>query len=440
MRAVDVIRRKRDGNALSRPEIDFFVAGLTDGSIPDYQAAAWLMAVVWRGMSAEETAWLTEAMVRSGTRADFSDIPRVKAGKHSTGGVGDKVSLVLVPLAAACGLAVPKMSGHALGHTGGTLDKLESIPGFRTTLSVAELHAAVATIGCGLVGHSAEIAPADRLLYGLRDVTATIESVPLISASIMSKKIAEGLDVLVLDVKVGRGAFMNTVEHARQLARSLVETGTREGLRTEAVLTSMDAPLGRSVGNALEVVEAIDTLRGEGPADVEALAVLLTVRLLVLGGVAGTAVEAERHVRTALTSGTGLETFRAMVANQGGDPRAIDDPSRLPSTPTTHVVRAPRAGHVAALDAADVGRAAVALGSGRDRAEASIDHRVGVTIHARPGDWVEENEPVLELHYGDATRLPTAIDMAGRAIEISDEPPTVTPLVLGVVGTGDTST
>ncbi len=433
MRAVDLIRRKRDGVELSRTEIDFFVAGVTDGSIPDYQAAAWLMAIVWRGMTADETAWLTDAMVRSGARADFSDIPRVKADKHSTGGVGDKVSLVLVPLAAACGLAVPKMSGHALGHTGGTLDKLESIPGCRTTLSLDELRDAVGRIGCGLVGQSAEIAPADRILYGLRDVTATIDSVPLISASIMSKKIAEGLDALVLDVKVGRGAFMKTVDEARRLGRALVDTGAREGLSTMAVLTSMDAPLGRSVGNALEVVEAIATLRGEGPPDVELLSVLLTARLLQLAGIAEHDVDAECLVRRALDSGAGLEKLRQLVTNQGGDPRTIDDPNRLPSAPGRHLVRAPRPGFVTVVDAELVGRAAVSLGTGRDRADASIDHRVGIVLRAKPGDLVAANDAVLELHYGDEARLPAAVVLATRAVAIGDEPAAGSALVLETV-------
>ena len=430
MRAVDLIRRTRDGEPLSRAEMDFLVAGITDGTIPDYQAAAWLMAVVWRGLSSDETAWLTDAMVRSGTRADFSDVPGVKAGKHSTGGVGDKVSLVLVPLAAACGLVVPKMSGHALGHTGGTLDKLESIPGFRTALSLADLRDAVTRIGCGLVGQSAEIAPADRILYGLRDVTATIDSVPLISASIMSKKIAEGLDALVLDVKVGRGAFMKTLDEARRLGRALVDTGAREGVKTAAVLTSMDAPLGRSVGNALEVVEAVATLRGEGPPDVEALSVALTARLVRLAGLEEDAADAERRVRGALDSGAGFEKLRQLVANQGGDPRTIDDPARLAVAPNRQLVRAPRTGYVAAVDAELVGRAAVTLGSGRDRADASIDHRVGVVMQARPGDRVTEGDGVLELHYGDAARLPAAVALATRAVGIGDEPPGESALIL----------
>ena len=303
MRTVDVIRRKRDGGTLRRREIEYFVAGVTDGTIPDYQAAALLMAIVLRGMSADETAQLTDAMVRSGVRVEFDGQSGVPVDKHSTGGVGDKTSLILAPLAVACGAAVPMMSGRGLGHTGGTLDKLESIPGFRTALSLEEFRAAVAAVGGALIGQTAEIAPADRRLYALRDVTGTVESIPLISASIMSKKIAEGIGALVLDVKTGGGAFMKTLEDSRRLAQSLVAIGNASGVRTEAVVTRMDAPLGREVGNANEVIESIETLKGQGPADLEYLSVLLAARMLVLAGVAATQEAAEESVRRALASG-----------------------------------------------------------------------------------------------------------------------------------------
>src|SRR3954453_15251515 len=285
MRVVDLIRHKRDGGALERADIEAFVTAVTDGSLPDYQTAALLMAICIRGMDAAETEALTDAMVRSGVRVSYPDVDGVAVDKHSTGGVGDKTSLILAPLAAACGAVVPMMSGRGLGHTGGTLDKLEAIPGFRTGLSLDELRRAVGAIGCAMIGQTSEIAPADRRLYALRDVTGTVESIPLISASIMSKKIAEGIGGLVLDVKTGDGAFMKTEADARQLARSLVDTGELAGVRTEALLTNMDAPLGRAVGNGLEIVESIETLKGRGPADLEALSVEFAARMLVLSGV-----------------------------------------------------------------------------------------------------------------------------------------------------------
>src|SRR5947199_6489376 len=323
MRAVDIIRKKRDGEALSRAEVEAFVAAATSGAWPDYQLSALLMAIVLRGMNDDESSWLTGAMVHSGVRLDLADIPGAKVDKHSTGGVGDKTSLILAPLVAACGVVVPMMSGRGLGHTGGTLDKVESIPGFRVGLGLDEFRATLRNVGCSLIGQTAEIAPADKVLYALRDVTATVESIPLISASIMSKKIAEGIDALVMDVKCGRGAFMKTRDDARRLAESLVANGRANGLRTEALLTAMDAPLGRAVGNALEVQECIDTLKGRGPADLEALSVELAARMVRLGGKAADAAGAEAKVREALTSGRALDVFRRMVERQGGDPRVV---------------------------------------------------------------------------------------------------------------------
>src|SRR2546427_1107385 len=305
MRAVDIIARKRDGRALTREEIGNFVTGVTDGTWPDYQASALLMAIVLRGMTPEETAWLTEAMVDSGIRVDLSSIPGIKVDKHSTGGVGDKTSLILAPIAAACGLPVPMMSGRGLGHTGGTLDKLEAIPGFSVRLSLDEMLRALEKTGCAMIGQTDQIAPADRKLYALRDVTGTIESIPLISASIMSKKIAEGIDALVLDVKTGSGAFMKTEADSRRLAESLVSIGNSSGVETEAIITAMDAPLGRSVGNALEVIECLDVLKGGGPADLVELSVQLTARMLVLGRVAISHPDAERRVGDAIASGAG---------------------------------------------------------------------------------------------------------------------------------------
>jgi pyrimidine-nucleoside phosphorylase len=430
MRATDIIRAKRDGRALGREEIDFFVRGVTDGSLPDYQASALLMAVVLRGMTTEETAWLTDAMVRSGIRVDLSGIPGVKVDKHSTGGVGDKASLVLAPLAAACGVKVPMMSGRGLGHTGGTLDKLQSIAGFRVDLSLEEMQDALGRTGCAMLGQTTQIAPADKKLYALRDVTATVESIPLITASIMSKKIAEGIDALVLDVKTGRGAFMKTVDDSRRLARSLVDTGNQSGVRTEALITAMDAPLGRAVGNALEVVECVETLKGRGPKDLEELSLLLAARMVLLAGLAGSAAEAGARVREALASGAGVEKWREIVAHQGGDPKTVDDYSRMPSVTTRRMVTAGRPGYLSVLDAELVGRATMVLGAGRAKVDDAVDPAVGAMVVARPGDELAAGDPILELHYRREADLAPALELVARAIQISDEPPTVLPLVV----------
>jgi pyrimidine-nucleoside phosphorylase len=433
MRAVDVIRKKRDGLALEQAEIEAFVAGATSGAWPDYQTSALLMAIVLRGMSTEETAQLTAAMVRSGEKLDLSDIPGPKVDKHSTGGVGDKTSLVLAPLAAACGVVVPMMSGRGLGHTGGTLDKLESIPGFRVGLSLHEFRAALRKVGCALIGQTAEIAPADKKLYALRDVTGTVESIPLITASILSKKVAEGIDALVMDVKCGRGAFMKERADARRLADSLVAIGRANGVRTEAMLTGMDAPLGRAAGNALEVMESIDTLKGRGPRDLEHLSVALAAKMLRLGGVAATEAEAEEKVRAALTSGRGLEKLRQIIEQHGGDPHVIDHHSRLPAAPRRHVHAADRTGFVAALDAELIGRATMVLGAGRNRVEESVDPAVGAVVHARPGDPVRPGQPIVELHHRDHEKLGAALALVHRACVIADEPPPERPLVMEVI-------
>jgi pyrimidine-nucleoside phosphorylase len=433
MRAVDIISSKRDGRTLTRDEIGFFVDGVTSGTMPDYQASALLMAILLRGMSAEETAWLTDAMVHSGVRVDLSDIPGVKVDKHSTGGVGDKTSLILAPLAAACGVPVPMMSGRGLGHTGGTLDKLEAIPGFRVNLSLDEMKAALARTGCAMMGQTSQIAPADKKLYALRDVTATVESIPLISASIMSKKIAEGIDALVLDVKTGSGAFMKTEADSRRLAESLVSIGNASGVRTEAVITMMEAPLGRAVGNALEVIECVEVLKGGGPEDLIEVSVELTARMLVLGKVAGDLVDADRQVRRAIASGAGLDRFRRIVETQGGDPRVIDEYDRLPHVADRHIVAASRAGYVTMLDAERIGRASVALGAGRDRVEDPIDPAVGIMVLAKPGDAVRAGDPVLEIHYRDAARLESAMRLTGEAVTIGDDRPVRGRLIVGEV-------
>jgi len=432
MRAVDLIVSKREGEALSRDAIEFFVAGVTDGTLPDYQASALLMAIVLRGMTAEETALLTDAMVRSGVRVDLSHLAGVKVDKHSTGGVGDKTSLILAPLAAACGTVVPMMSGRALGHTGGTLDKLESIPGFRTSLLLGEFQQMLAEVGCSLIGQTAEIAPADKKLYALRDVTGTVESIPLISASIMSKKIAEGIGALVLDVKVGRGAFMKTAADARRLAESLVSIGTHAGVRTEAFITAMDDPLGRAVGNALEVIESIETLKGRGPKDLEDLSVRLAARMVMLSGGADSD-KAEALVRGAIASGAGVEKFREIVAWQGGDPAVVDDYRRLPQPAQRHTVRADRSGFITSVDAMPIARAAMALGAGRDRVDAVIDPAVGVTLAVARGDEVAAGDPLFDLHYNDPRHLFDAIKLATSALTLDDQPPGAARLVLDEV-------
>ncbi|MEW5982396.1 MAG: thymidine phosphorylase [Acidobacteriota bacterium] len=439
MRAVDIIRAKRDGGALNRQQIDSFVIGATDGSWPDYQISALLMAIVLRGMTDEETAWLTSAMAQSGARLDLSRHPGRKIDKHSTGGVGDKTSLVVAPVAAACGVVVPMMSGRGLGHTGGTLDKLESIPGFRVDLAAREIADALSDVGCVIVGQTRDVAPADRRLYRLRDVTATVESVPLITASIMSKKLAEGIDGLVLDVKVGRGAFMGTAAEAGHLARSMVRAGDLAGVRTEALLTRMDAPLGQHVGHALEVREAIHALQGRGPQDLARLSLLLAGRMVMLAGLAPTPEEGEQRAESALRSGAALERFRRMVERQGGDGSVVDDPGRIESAGGHELVRAPRAGYVTGLDALLIGRAASALGGGRDTADDRVDHGVGVRVLVPLGILVRAGDPVLELHHRDGRGLAEAVALAAQAIELGGAPPVPQPLVLEVVtgGTGD---
>jgi pyrimidine-nucleoside phosphorylase len=431
MRAVDVIRKKRDGGELTPAEIDSFVSGATHGAgWADYQLSALLMAVFHRGMSPSETAHLTRAMTDSGKRFDLSDLPGPKVDKHSTGGVGDKTSLVLGPLAAAGGVVVPMMSGRGLGHSGGTLDKLEAIPGFRVNLSENEFRSALRTVGLGMIRQTADVAPADKKLYALRDVTGTVESIPLITASILSKKLAEGISGLVMDVKCGLGAFMKTRADARALAESLVRVGTANGLKVSAFITAMDAPLGRYVGNSLEVIESIETLKGNGPRDLTDLSVLLAARMVKLAGLAAGDAEAERKVRAALASGAGLEVFRKCVEEQGGDPRVIDDYSRLPTAPRTMEVVAPRGGFVSEMTAGAVGVASMVLGGGRERAEDAIDHAVGVVCRAKPGDRVNGGRAVYEVRYRTTSRMLAALPLLEESFTIADEPPPEQPLVL----------
>ncbi len=422
MRPVDIIRKKRDGEALSAEEIDAFVQGVTTRSWPDYQASALLMAIWIRGMNADETVQLTRAMVYSGQKLDLSDIPGPKVDKHSSGGVGDCTSLILAPLAAACGIVVPMMSGRGLGHTGGTLDKLEAIPGFRVHLDLDEFRQALRDVGCALIGQTKEIAPADKILYALRDVTGTVESIPLISASIMSKKIAEGIDALVLDVKTGQGAFMKRREDARALAEALVATGKANGVRTQALITAMHAPLGNAVGNALEVKECLDILKRGQNGPLESLSVALAARMVLMGRQTKSLADANLRVYDALRSGRGLAKFQEIIARQGGDPRVADDPCLLPKAPRQLLVRAERGGYVAGIDAERVGRAAMLLGAGRDRAEDAVDHAVGVVVLARVNDPVRDGDAVAEVHYRGDERLAAALELLKQAWTIADAP------------------
>ena len=415
---------------MDRAAIEFFVAGATDGTLPDYQVSALLMAILLRGMTAEETAVLTDAMVRSGIRVTYEGIRGVPVDKHSTGGVGDKTSLILAPLAAAAGAPVPMMSGRGLGHTGGTLDKLESIPGFRTGLTLDELRAAVSSIGCALIGQTSEIAPADRKLYALRDVTGTVESIPLICASIMSKKIAEGIGGLVLDVKTGAGAFMKSLDDSRNLARSLVAIGIASGVRTEALITRMDAPLGRAVGNANEVIESIETLKGKGPADLEDLSVQLAARMLVLSGVSADRPSAERRIRDVLRSGAGVEKFREVIANQGGDPRVVDDYARMPSVTESQTVTAARDGFVSGLQAENIGRAAVALGAGRAKLEDLVDPAVGIDVERPVGSPVRKGDVILVVRHRAGRGLAEAMPLLTAAVNVGDAAPVVPAVVV----------
>lgn len=429
-----IIAKKRDGEVLSREEIGAFVRGATDGSWADYQLSALLMAIYLRGMTPEETALYTEAMMNSGVVADLRSVKLPKADKHSTGGVGDKVSLHLAPMVAACGVAVPMISGRGLGHTGGTLDKLESIPGFRVNLSMAEYRAELEQIGLSLIGQTAELAPSDKKLYALRDVTATVECIPLICGSILAKKLAEGIDVLVLDVKFGRGAFMKDKAKARELAQALVSVATAMGKPTRAVMTAMEQPLGRNVGNALEVVESIECLEGRGPADTMEVTYALAEQMLVLAGVAQTAAEARVALERSISSGAALEKLRAMITAQGGDARVVDEPERLPQAKFKVALAAPRAGFVQDVDAMGVALAALRLGAGRVKAADGVDHAVGVSDLVKVGELVVAGGPLCVIHANDEAGLAAAREMIARAIVVGDVAGTTPQLIDEVIG------
>jgi len=432
MRPGDVIQTKRDRGELSPAQIDAFVraAARLDGSgWEKYHLTALLMAIYLNGMTPAETAHLTRAMADSGKRLELAELGGAKVDKHSTGGVGDKTSLILGPLAAACGVLVPMMSGRGLGHSGGTLDKLESIPGFNVNLTEEQVIDALNESCLALFGQTPEVAPADKTLYALRDVTATVESIPLITASILSKKLSEGIGGLVMDVKTGRGAFMKTHAQSRALADSLVKVGTANGLRMCALITAMDAPLGRYVGNSLEVIESIETLKGNGPHDLTELSVILAARMVELADIEPRG-EAEKKVRDALASGAGLDVFRDTIKQQGGDPRVIDDYSLLPHTNATVQVTTDRPGYVTVMDAEKVGIAAHRLGGGRSRAEDGIDHAVGVICRAKPGERVRAGDTIFEVHYRDGASLTNAMPLLASAFEIGGAPPAPQPLIV----------
>ena len=433
LRAVDIIQRKRDGAELGAAEIRFFIESYANGTVPDYQAAALAMAVFFRGMTPAEISVLCESMMRTGEVLDLSDLPGPKVDKHSTGGVGDKTSLILAPLAAACGVYVPMISGRGLGHTGGTLDKLESIPGFRVRLSLAEFRRVLRETGLGLIGQTPEIAPADRKLYALRDVTGTVESLPLIAASIMSKKMAEGLDALVLDVKVGDGAFLTRYEDSQALAKTMVSIGRDMGKKVAALLTRMDQPLGRTVGNALEVVESIETLKGRGPKDLESLSLELTAWMLSLSGASPTIEAARGQAREALRSGAGLRKFQQVIEAQGGDPRVCDDTALLPRARETVDLPADADGRVTAIGCRAVGHAGMLLGAGRETLDSHIDPAVGVVLHKKVGDLVVHGEPLLTVHVNDRGRLEEALDLLRRSVQVGPEAPPAAALVREIV-------
>ena len=434
MRTVDLIQRKRDGAELSPEEIEFLVEGYTNGDIPDYQMSAFLMAVYFSGMSDREVSRLTECMLRSGDTVDLSQIPGVKVDKHSTGGVGDKTSLIVAPLAAAAGVVVPMMSGRALGHTGGTLDKLESIPGFRTDLTAEEFQKQLAELGLCFIGQTDQFAPADRKLYALRDVTATVESIPLISSSIMSKKLAEGVDALVLDIKVGSGAFMKKQVDARRLAQSMVGIARRMDKKAQALITDMSQPLGYAVGNALEVMEASQTLQNAGPTDLTKLSIELAARMIFLGKKAATLDEARRTAEGRLVDLSGYKKLKQVVAAQGGNPQALDRFELLPNATGMREIASPRGGYVSIIDARDIGAASNMIGAGRDRKEDAIDPAVGIILEVKVGEKVEAGSVLCRLYYTKEDRVEEAAGMVEDAFRISAQKPEERELILEVVG------
>lgn len=434
MRAVEIIEKKRDGEELTREEIEFFINGYTRGEIPDYQASAWAMAVMLRGMNERETTDLTMAMANSGETLDLTGVVPIAVDKHSTGGVGDKTTLVVEPIVAACGLPVGKMSGRGLGFSGGTLDKMESIPGYRTNLSRDEFIAQLRREGLVLTGQSADLAPADGKLYALRDVTGTVPSIPLIASSIMSKKIAGGAQAIVLDVKIGLGAFMKNLDEGRKLANRMVAIGALSGRKVIALLSDMNQPLGNAVGNALELKEALDTLRGSGPEDFREHCLVAAAHMLVIGRKAAKLESARTMVEAALESDRALGSFRRLVQAQGGDVRYVDEPDRLPVAPLIETVAAARAGYLLGINACEVGETSVELGAGRARKEDAIDHAVGIIIHHKVGDFVAAGEALFTVHANDGVKLAAAKTRLLAAHQWSSEPVQPLPLFYDVIG------
>lgn len=428
MRAVDIIIKKRDKQELSLEEIEYFVRGFTNGDIPDYQASAFAMAVLLNGMSARETTDLTLAMAHSGSMLDLSDVVDLAVDKHSSGGVGDKTSIAVMPIVAACGLPVGKMSGRGLGFSGGTLDKLEAIPGYRVDLSTEEFKKQLKEKGIVLTGQSLDLAPADGKLYSLRDVTGTVQSIPLIASSIMCKKLAAGAQAILLDVKTGVGAFMETLEEARELANLMMDIGRLAGRDVLALLSDMNQPLGNAVGNSLEVIEAIDMLKGRGPEDFSEHCIYVSAHLLLLSKRAGDLNEARALVEKSIADGSALEKLRVLVQAQGGDVSYVDDPSRFPKAEFVEVVMAPRNGYVAEIQARSVGEAAVTLGAGRAKKSDPVDHAVGFVIHHKVGDQVEAGEPLFTIHANDEAKLAEAREVVLAAHKFSDTPTERLPL------------
>lgn len=430
MRFVELIRKKRQGGELSEQELKRLIDAYTTEELPDYQMSAFLMAVYFKSMTSKELSAWTEAMLHSGQVLDLSSITGAKVDKHSTGGVGDKVSLILAPLAVAAGLKVPMISGRGLGHTGGTLDKLESIPGFNVNQSVERFIDLVDTLGLGLIGQTGEVAPADKKIYALRDVTATVECIPLIASSIMSKKLAEGIDALILDVKVGSGAFMKNIDRARELAQTMIGIGKAMNRPVRALITDMDQPLGLTIGNSLEVIESIETLRGEGPEDLTEITIELVTEMLDVAGSVTDRDQTKRRLLELLRDGSALSVFEKIIEAQGGDASVCADTSKLPTAKHTTVLEAWEGGHINRIQAESVGIAAMELGAGRRRKEDTVDPAVGLVMNAKRGDKVEPGQPVVTIHYNDDRELDKVKTMLREAIVIGEAPTDVPPLIL----------
>ncbi len=432
MFALDIILKKRNGFKLTREEIEYMVKGFTIGEIPDYQAAAFLMAIYFQKMDENETLWLTEAMLYSGDVIDLSDIPGIKADKHSTGGVGDKTTMIVAPVVASCGIPVAKMSGRGLGHTGGTIDKLESIPGFRTELKKEEFFSIVKEIGLAVAGQTGNLAPADKKLYALRDVTGTVDNISLIASSIMSKKLASGADAIVLDVKIGSGAFMKTTEDAKLLAKAMVNIGKGAGRKIVALLTEMDRPLGLNIGNALEVIEAVDVLKGGGPSDLKDVCNELASNMLMLCGV-GSLDKCRELTNNAIISGAAYKKFLEMVIKQGGDPSTIEDISKLPTANVKVEWKAEQAGYISKMQAEKLGIASLLLGAGRKTKTDIIDPSAGIVLNKKTGDRIEKGETIAVMHTSKANCVPDAIRVLNDSIYINEKPPEERPVIIGRV-------